>query len=617
MPPGYKGQLLHIDLGTESSQAIALPEEVLHKYIGGRALGAKLYWDLIPPEAHPLGPDNVFMVLTGPLTGTMAPCGCKHLIVTKSPASGGWLETYSSGRIAPELKFAGYDGLLITGKAKRPSLLFIQDDKVSFQDAGHLWGQGSFATETYLKQALHPECGCLSIGPAGENLIKFACVGSDYFRKAGRGGAGAVMGAKNLKGLAIKGSGGVGCADLPGLYALIKKHYEVYKQSPIANARHKFGTPLTLNITHAAGMLPTRNFSRGQFEAAIGTIDKDGVAKATVADRACYGCFLACSKITQVDEGVFAGTKLEGPEYETIGMLGSNLEIDYLPAIIKANYICDDLGMDTISAGVIIGFAMECYERGLISKRETGGLELKFGNYLAAVELLELMGRKQGFGAFCTLGVRDMARLLGREAETFAMHSKGMEFPAYDPRAGWGSTITYSTTPRGGCHRRAWPPMKEVLGGVNPFTAEGKAELVVEMMNENSVMHSLVVCDFPGKFIPLKNPDWAEYLGVVTGQKFTAAELEQRAEVAETLVRRINIREGFTVEQDRVPRRILHEALPSGPPEGKIIGEENFLKMRSAYYALRGWDEQGLPTPETLARCGFEQEPRISLEGAQ
>lgn len=613
MITGYKGALLHIDLTNETHHVIALPEAILKKYIGGRALGAKLYRDLIPRGAKPLDPENVFMILSGPLSGTMAPSACKHVIVTKSPATGGWLETYSSGRMVQEMKFAGYDGIVITGRSSKPCYVVVEDDDVSFNDAGDLWGKGAFDTETFIKETVHPEAGTIAIGPAGENLLKIACVGSDYYRKAGRGGAGAVMGAKNLKALAVKGSQGIGCSDLGRVYDLIHKHHAIYLQSPIGQARHRFGTPLTLNITHAAGMLPTRNFSRGQFEEAIGTIDKDGVANATVADRACYGCFISCSKRTHVREGLFAGTKIEGPEYETIGLLGSNLENANLPSIIQANYLCDDLGMDTISAGAIVGFAMECYERGIITKEDTGGLELNFGNYMAMVELLKQMARREGFGDFCADGVKEMARKLGRNTEDFAMHSKGLEFPAYDPRAGWGSSITYSVTPRGGCHRRAWPPMKEVLGGVYPFTTENKARLVIEMMNDNSVMHSILVCDFPGKFIPLSTDDWKEYVNAVTGLDYSADDLFERAEMAETLIRLINIGEGFTSTDDMLPRRILEEAHPTGPPAGKIIGRENFLKMRAEYYDLRGWDSEGYPKPETLAKYAFEDDPVISL----
>ncbi|KKN62842.1 hypothetical protein LCGC14_0507940 [marine sediment metagenome] len=602
---GYKGKLLLVNLGQETYKTISIPEEILNKYIGGRGLGAKLYWDLIPTKTDPLGENNVFIVLTGPLSGTMAPGAGKHLIVTKSPASGGWLETYSSGKVASELKFAGYDGLIITSKAKYPINLFIKDDMAEFLDARHLWGKGAFETETYIRENFEPECGTLSIGPAGENLLPFACVGSDYFRKAGRGGAGAVMGSKNLKSVAIKGNRGVSCADISTLYSLILKHRK--------RVKHRHMTPMTLTITNAAGILPTRNFSRGQFKEGIGAIDKDAVIDAKIGSRACYACFTGCSNITQVKEGIFKDLILEGPEYETLAMIGANLEIDYLPAIMKANYLCDDLGMDTISAGVAIGFAMECYERGVLSNKETGGLELKFGNYMAVLELLELMAQKKGFGTFCAQGVREMARALGQNTEEFAMHSKGLEFPAYDPRAGWGSAITYSVTPRGACHRRAWPPSVEILGGVNPFTIEGKVEIVRRLMNNRSVMHSLVVCDMLGPIIRLKMDDWANYLNVVIGSNYTGKDLNDRSEIVETLIRRINIQEGFSYKDDILPKRILEESLPDGPGAGKIIGEENFLKMRSWYYLCRGWDCQGVPTQETITNYEYDLEPSIMI----
>ncbi len=605
MPCGYKGKLLHLDLSTESDKTISIPEEILKKYIGGRGLGAKLYWDLISPNALPLGEDNILMVLTGPLSGTMVLGSAKHLIVTKSPTSGGWLETYSSGRMAPELKFAGYDGLIITGKAKKPTYITIHDKIVEFKEAKYLWGKGAFETETYIKETFHPECGCISIGPAGENLLPFACIGSEYFRKAGRGGAGAVMGSKNLKIVAIKGHGSIKCADVEKLHKLTLKHQK--------KITYRIMTPMTISITNSAGMLPTRNFSKGQFKNAIGRIDRDAVLKAKIRDRACYACYAACANITKIKEGMFKGLVLEGPEYETLAMLGANLEIDSLPAIMKANYLCDDLGMDTISAGVIIGFAMECYEKGLISNEQTEGLELKFGNYDAAIELLKLMAHKKGFGAFCAQGVKKMAQQLGHGTEEFAIHSKGLEFPAYDPRGAWGSTITYSVTPRGACHRRAWPPAREVLGGVNPFIIDEKAEIVRELMNERCILHSLLVCDMSASQIRLNFNAWAKYLNIITGFNYLGKDLNDRAELIETLIRRINIREGFTSEDDSLPKRILEESLPSGPPAGKIIGEDNFLKMRTEYYLCRGWNENGVPTQEILAKYAFNEDPIIVI----
>jgi aldehyde:ferredoxin oxidoreductase len=612
MPNGYKGKLLHINLSKETSKTITLPEEILKKYIGGRGLGAKLYWDLLPPDADPLGPDNVFMVLTGPLSGTMVPGAGKHVIITKSPATGAWLDAYSSGRMSPEMKFAGYDGIVITGKAKKAVYLEIEDDKIEFRDAAHLWGKGSFAAELFVKENFHPDCGCISIGPAGENLVHFACVGSEYFRKAGRGGAGAVMGSKNLKLVAVKGSGGISCADMQGVRDLVVKHFESFIDNPMGQTRRKYGSPITMTITNAAGMLPTRNFQKGRFERGVGAIDKDGMAKVKIADRSCYACFASCGKFSHIKEGVFKGTKLEGPEYETLALLGSNLEIDYLPAVIKGNYLCDDLGMDTISSGGVIGFVMECFERGILTKEDTGGLELTFGNYDAALKLLELIAHRKGFGDFCARGVKEMAEELGRGTEAFAMHCKGLELPAYDPRAGWGSAITYSVTPRGGCHRRAWPPLREVLGGVEPFTTEEKAQMVRELMHETCVMHSLLVCDAPPKMIPAGIPGYCQYLNLVTGWNYTEEDLIERAEIIETLIRRINVRQGFGPDDDLLPKRITDESLSESPAEGKIMGMENFLKMRAEYYQIRGWDDKGNPTAETIEKYGYNADLNLA-----
>jgi aldehyde:ferredoxin oxidoreductase len=602
---GYKGKLLHIDLLHETYKPVTIPEDILKKYIGGRGLGAKLYWDLVPPEKDPLGQDNVFTVLTGPLTGTMAPGAGKHLIVTKSPTSHGWLESYSSGRVASEIKYAGFDGLIITKKANKPISIYITDDKVEFSDANHLWGKGAFDTETYMRENFDPECGTLSIGPAGENLIPFACIGSEYFRKAGRGGAGAVMGSKNLKSIAIKGTKGVKCADINALRQLIINHRKKVMQ--------RYSTPMTLSITNAAGMLPTRNFTKGQFKKGIGTIDKDAVLDAKIGSRACYACFAECSNITQVKDGIYKDLILEGPEYETLAMIGANLGIDNLAAVMKANYLCDDFGMDTISTGVVIGFAMECYERSILTKKETGGLELKFGNYEVMIELLELIAHKRNFGAFCAQGVREMARQLGKNSEEFAMHSKGLEVPAYDPRAGWGSTITYSITPRGACHRRAWPPSVEIFGGVDPFIIEGKAKIVSRLMNSRCIMHTLIVCDMLGPGIRLGMDDWANYLNIVIGSNYTSKDLILTTEVIETLIRRINIKEGFNSKDDFLPKRILEEALPDGPAAGKIIGEENFMKMKSEYYSYRGWDNNGVPTQEIIEKYEYDSEPKIII----
>ncbi len=420
------------------------------------------------------------------------------------------------------------------------------------------------------------------------------------------------MGSKNLKLIAIKGSGGISCANVQGVHDLLLKHYESYVDSPAGLARRKYGSTITMTVTHSAGMLPTRNFSKGQFDKGVGVIDKDGVEKATIATRSCYACLASCGKLTQVNDGIYKGAKVEGPEYETLALLGSNLEVDYLPAIIKANCLCDDLGMDTISAGGVIGFAMECFERGILTKEDTGGLELRFGNHEAVMQLLEQIAYRKGFGALCARGVKEMAKVIGHGTEDFAMHSKGLELPAYDPRAGWGAAITYAVTPRGGCHRRAWPPLREVLGGVEPFTTEGKAQMVREMMAETCVMHSLIVCDVPPKIIPAGIAGYAEYLNHVTGLNFSEEDLVERAEIIETLIRRINVRQGVGSKDDFLPKRILEESLSNGPAADRVIGTDNFLKMRAEYYQIRGWDKEGVPTRETVKKYGLDEDPSFA-----
>ena len=615
MVSGYNLNMLHIDLSDHSYHEVPIDPALINHYIGGRGLGAKLYYDLISPDADPLGPDNPFMVLTGPLTATIAPGAGKHLIVTKSPATGGWLESYSSGYFSVELKFAGYDALILSGQSASPVNLLIKDQQVEFEDASPLWGKNSFAAEQHVKSQLGEKAGVLSIGQAGENLVRFACVGSEYFRKAGRGGAGAVLGSKRVKAIGVKGSGGVSCADMPKMFELVRRHHAMHIKNPVGMARRKYGTPLTFNITNAAGMLPTKNFQNGTDPESVGIIDGDGMSKRFVRDRACYSCIMACSKWSKAEVGSpFPELEIEGPEYETMGMFGPNLGVHDPSFIIAANKACDELGMDTISAGSIVGYIMECFEKGYLTEKDTGGLRLQFGDTENILTLLEQIARREGFGALCADGVKSLAESLPLEARSFAMHAKGLEFPAYDPRAGWGAALTYAITPRGGCHRRAWPPMKEVLGDLDPFTIENKAQVVKEMMDDNSVMHALIVCDIGGKFIPLGIDEYAEYLNAVTGMTYQKADLLRISEKIETLIRLINLREGLGKDSDALPDRVLNESHTNGPTKGKRMGAENFNLMLSEYYKLRGWDENdGTPLASTIASSGIESDGKIVL----
>ena len=331
-------------------------------------------------------------------------------------------------------------------------------------------------------------------------------------------------------------------------------------------------------------------------------IDSVGVYKSVKSHKACLSCFVHCSLVTEASEGKYKGITLEGPEYETLGIFGSNQLIDDLPTIMQANILCDQLGMDTVSAGNIIAFVMECFERGLISPGQTDGLEMRFGDGEASLAAIGRMAMRQGFGDIMAEGVRATANYVGQGSERFAMHVKGMEFPAYEPRGAFGSGLSYAVSPRGACHRRAWPPAKEVLGGYPPYTIEGKAAMIKELYDENCVLHSLLVCDMPAKFIPIPLDGYSRYLEAATGESVSKEHFQEVAERIETLIRMFNNREGFTRKEDTLPYRTLHEPLPDGPAKGQCIGEENLNRMIDEYYALRGWDASGIPKEETLKK---------------
>jgi aldehyde:ferredoxin oxidoreductase len=609
---GIRGKLLEVDLTSGKSKNIMISDETVEKYLGGRGLGARLLFDLLPAKTDPLSPENVLIFLTGPLTGSMVTGSSKFVVVTKSPLTHGWCDSYSSGRVSLELKKAGYDGMVIRGKANHPCYLRIDDTGMEIREASGIWGKDSFETERGLKEVeKNPSVGVSSIGPAGEKLCKFACINSDFYRQAGRGGVGAVMGSKNLKAIVVQGKKAVSLHDRRRVVELNRQNYQRSKTSTVAQARMKYGTPLTLNITHMGGILPTKNFQFGTWEKALEKIDSVGVYKSTTSHKACPSCFTHCGMITRVAGGKYRGSELEGPEYETLGMFGSNQLIDDLPSVIQANILCDKLGLDTISAGNVIAFIMECFDKGLISPRETEGAEIRFGDSEASLAAIERIAYRQGFGDILAEGVKVASEHIGKDSARFAMHVKGMEFPAYEPRGAFGSGLSYAVSPRGACHRRAWPPAKEILGGYPPYTAEGKAEMIKGLYDENCVLHSLLVCDMPAKFIPLSLDDYSNYWQAVTGESLSKNDFLAIADRIETLIRMFNLREGLTRQDDTLPYRTLWEPLPDGPAKGQFIGEENLNRMIDEYYACRGWDSAGVPTASTLQKYGLSsKEPK-------
>ena len=608
---GVCGKLLEIDLTQGKTKDLPISDEMVEKYLGGRGLGARLLSDILPPNTDPLSPENVLIFLTGPLTGTAAPGSSKFVVITKSPLTHGWCDSYSSGRLTVELKKVGYDGMVVRGKSNHPCYLKIDDGGVEIREAGLIWGRDSFETERILKEAEgNPSAGVTSIGPAGENLCKFACINSDLYRQAGRGGVGAVMGSKNLKAILIKGTGVVKTHDRGKIIGLNKEYARRSRKSKMSQSRMKYGTPLTLNFTHTGGILPTKNFQFGTWEKALDRIDAEGVQRKVVSHKACVFCFTPCSLMTRVTHGKYRGSTVEGPEYETLSMLGSNLLINSLPGIIQANILCDKLGLDTISTGNVIGFTMECFERELISPTETEGLEIRFGDSEASLAAIEMISTRKGFGDILAEGVRRAAEHIGGGSERFAMHVKGMEFPGYEPRGAFGSGLSYAVSPRGACHRRAWPPAKEILGNYPPYTVEGKGEMIKESYDVRCILHSLLVCDMPGSQIPIPLEGYSQYFQAATGKSLSVEDFRTIADRVETLIRMFNLREGFTRKDDTLPYRTLFEPLPDGPAKGQCIGEENLNRMLDEYYETRGWDSSGVPTQETLKKYQLVSRPK-------
>lgn len=602
----YVGRVLRVNLSNGSVERTQIDPAILRKYIGGRGLGAYLAWTEIPPHVEPLSSDNRLMFLTGPLSGTPFPGSGKFVVVTRSPATGTFCDSHASGLITSALRFAGYEVLILTGCAPEPSYLWLEDNQVEICPAADLWGKDTFEVETILRERHgHEDVGVASIGPAGENLVKFAGINSDYYRQAARGGVGAVMGSKNLKAVVVRGTGSVPVAYPEQVLALQKIQADKLAISTNGQARVKYGTTSSFTLTNAAGMLPTRNFQQGSFPEGEGKLDAEGFARLTTGVAGCYGCVMPCSRLIEVSHKG-KKTRIEGPEYETISQLGSNIGVSDAGWVVELNLVCDRLGLDTISAGVVVAFAMECVERGIITDPDWA--DLHFGNGEAAVRAIHAITERQGLGDWMAEGVRDFSRRLGGGSERFALHTKGLELPAYDPRAGFGTGLTYAVTARGGCHRRAWPPAREILGNVNPFTVENKAAMVKKTFDERAVLHSLVACDFHPDALPITMEEYRDFVTAATGDNYTMDELAECAERIETTMRLFNNREGFTREDDTLPPRILKEALSEGPAKGQLFGEAGLNQMLDEYYILRGWDLQGNPLPDTIARLDINLE---------
>jgi aldehyde:ferredoxin oxidoreductase len=599
---GYTGKLLRVDLSNRKSKIEDIPDRLLKDFLGGRGLAVKYLFSELKPGVDPLGPDNKLLFMMGPLGATTAMSVSRIAVVTKSPLTGCIVKSIAGGNFGAFLKFAGFDGVILEGKAEKPTYIHIDSNGVHLLDADEIWGLDTEETQIKLRQMHGTSTKTICIGPAGEKLVRYAVVISDR-RCGGRAGVGTVMGAKKLKAIAINSSGPLGVYDPQQFKDLSKEQIEGLRTSPRRIQMTDFGTSnLTLGF-EKMGIFPVKNFQEGHLEG-VEKIGDEALAKMKIKNDGCWGCMTKCGQVRKVTEGPYAGAVSEGPDYETIWSLAGNLAHTDAGALITADSICDKLGMDTISAGSAIGFACELFERGIITKKDTDGLDLTWGNHGDMIKLLEKIGRREGFGELLGEGTRRAAEKIGKGAEVYAMHVKSSEIPAYEPRAVKGYGLVFATSNVGANHMYG-RPREELAGKADRFAEEGKGKDIARNQIMQAVEDSVVQCSFTPAtgFTPESR---AKFLVAATGfNEFSApAYLDLIGERILCLERSFNVREGFSRKDDTLPARMLTEPLKNaGPATGQVI--RNLDKLLDEYYDALGYSHQGIPTEEKLRQIGL------------
>ncbi|MHA2140466.1 MAG: aldehyde ferredoxin oxidoreductase family protein [Candidatus Thorarchaeota archaeon] len=620
---GYTGKILRVLLDKGEFKAERLPTEWIRDYIGGDGFAAKLLYEEVPGQTDALSPENKLLIATGPITGTLWPMSGRTVFVSKAALTGIWGESHVGGFLGPELKYAGYDMLVIEGAAEKPVYILIQDEDLQIIDASDFWGMTTNDVTAAIKDKhKDPDIQVAAIGPAGENEVRFSAVIINNARAAGRTGMGAVLGSKNVKAIAVRGHGVVEVHDHEGFTELAKKAHQRVRDNPQAQEMGRWGTWILTAVKQEIGELPTYNHRTGVFSGWEKLAADYIRPRYTIADRACFGCSLGCKKMNYVREGPFAGTLEEGPEYEGLMAFGSSLGIDDYPTTLKANQVCNRYGMDIISAGATIGFAMEAFENGIIDEKDTGGLRLEWGDREMTIRLLEMMGRREGFGDILAEGSAKAAQKIGKGAEQFALHVKGMEISGQDGRTHRSIGLGHATGARGADHLRSLVVVDQLgyediaaerWGAdklpeiVDPYTEKHKATAVFESENSYCIRDTLIVCWYSVSWPPIFwMQDFAEMLPLATGVK-EFGNVDTLTEIAErqvNLKRIFNAREGITRKDDNLPSRFTHEPMPEGPGKGQVVDLEPML---DDYYKLRGWDlETGLPTKDTIRRLSLE-----------
>lgn len=607
---GYAGNILRVDLSEGDATSEPIKQKWTRMFVGGRGLAARYLFEELKPKTNPLSRDNVLIFMTGPILAVDPhPAGfSKGVVVTKSPATNTFLDSYFGGSFHAQIKLAGFDGIIIKGKAEKLSYLIIEDGEAKIEEVENLRGKGVCETTASLQTLTGiNDLKVASIGPAGENLVNFACISFECHHQAGRGGAGSVMGSKNLKAVAAKGTGKIDIRYPKAFREFVREVTKNEIMGPDHETTRKIGTPAYVDMCNEVGILPTRNFQNGVFELED-EINWDAIEKKVFLKKsACYRCAMACRNVTRIRSGPHKDLTIEGPEYETLALAGSNCGIGDIEAIVRFNYLCDDLGLDTISTGNVTAFAMECFEKGIISKKDTNALDLSFGSIEGYLEIPKLIAYRKGIGRILANGVGRASEEIGNGSEQFALQVKGLELPGYDPRGSIGMALAYATSDRGGCHIRAWPVGYEAFGDLDPFVPEGKAQLAIDDQNLNSIKWSLIGCDF----YAIGYPTMSRFYLLVTGRNVDEEKLKLIGERIWNLTRAFNFREGFTRKDDTISPRIAKDPLSGGPAQGHTVPIESFEKMLDEYYQLRGWTENGVPTITKLKALGI---PEIARE---
>ncbi len=592
----YKKKILRIDLNSKDVSEEPLDMQIVQEYLGGRGYGVKLLYDELPPKIDPLSAQNKIALMTGPMTGTNSPTASRWCMVFKSPLTKNTLnDTHCGGSLGIQLKKAGYDGIIIEGVSSEPCYIHIEDDKVEILSATELWGKDIYETQSFLEEK-YARHSVASIGPAGENLVKFACV-INGSRAAGRGGIGAVWGSKKLKAIVVKGSSRVEPANKYAFKQLNREFLNILNGHPVTGTgMGLYGTPILTTAVNKSGVLPVKNFQEGIFEN-VRAIAGETLRELLVKKRPCQGCPIGCGRTLEF-EGISSHL-----EYESLWALGPNLNIDDLKTIFQASEKCNRLGLDTISTGNTIGWYMECAEKGLVSDAP------KFGETAPFLQLIDDIAFQRNQGQLLAQGVQAAAEKVGQNSADFACHVKGMEMPAYDPRGVKGMALSYATSNTGATHLKAYTVIQEILSTpyyIDPLTEEGKPELVKEMQDVYATLDSAEWCKFTSMAVfstmKCEVDIYAKLLTTATGFFIDSAEFKKIGERIYNLERLFNYREGLTIVDDQLPKRFLTETLPAGPAKGQVADNSALLKE---FYRLRGWEDDGSPSDRKLEELGI------------